>query len=232
MKRYRLYSIIIGVIISLVISFQYFGLNEKIYDQQYQSIKIKPGEIGIIGYGSLTSKESMEKTLNRPYDGIFEVVELRHWERNWYASMLNDGQNGYSRFYTEIDGQKIFPKNILYLNINPKEDTYINCCLFVIDSSELTLFTSREWIYNEVDITDDLSVDIVGGKVIAYQAKPEYYDASITSKTFEECAVRYSYQQTLNDAFKDLGESYKRTFYKTTIPYPKDLLIMDKKEPK
>ncbi len=195
-------------------------------------IEIKPGEVGIIGYGSLTSRESMQKTLNRPYKGIFEIVRLYHWERNWYASMPNDGANGYPRFYTEIEGQKLFPRNILYLNISHEEDDSINCCLFIIDSSELSLFAQREWIYEEVDVTDDLSVAVTGGKVVAYKVEPQYEDTFIASKTIKDCAVRYSYRKTLEKAFDNLGEEYKKTFYRTTIPFPKGILMEDKKESK
>lgn len=217
----------LGIIVPIVISIYYFHQTSGT-----QQIVLNPTEIGIIGYGSLTSKKSMEKTLNRPYDGVFEMVELHNWTRNWYASMPNDGKNGYSRFYTVIDSQKVFPKKILYLNISPEEDEFINCCLFVIDTSELKLISSREWIYNEVDVSGDLSTKIIGSKVIAYQVKPEFLDISIASKTIEECAVRYTYQQTIDDAFNNLGANYKNTFYQTTMPYPKDLLIDDKKEPK
>ena len=50
--------------------------------QPKKELILQDNEVGLIGYGSLTSIESMEETLGRKYEGYFDVVELKDYKRN------------------------------------------------------------------------------------------------------------------------------------------------------
>lgn len=193
---------------------------------EIKEIKIEPDEVGIIGYGSLTSVKSMESSLGREYKGIFEVTRLKGWKRKWNVFMPNEGEH--KKFYYLEKDSAVFPKRIIYLNIEKDPDSFLNCCLFVIKKDDLLKFDQREWIYSKEDVSDNLeNIKIVGGKVYAYVALDQFILKEPTSKN--EAAIRKTYLDILDAAFLDLGESYKKEFYKTTEAFPDSIVVKDLK---
>src|SRR6266704_6564995 len=76
-----------------------------------QMIELKAGETALVGYGSLLSIPSLERTLGRTYTGPFLRCVVRGWRRTWDAAMPNE------RFYTEGADGRMTPEAILYLNV-------------------------------------------------------------------------------------------------------------------
>lgn len=193
--------------------------------QSKKELKLRDDEVGLIGYGSLTSIESMEETLGRKYDGFFDVVELKDYKRNWKVFMPNRNDM-YDPYFTIRNGDTVYPKNILYLNIDSFPSGSLNGCLFVIKKSELSEFDKREWIYRRVDVTKNIDgLDIANGKVYAYTALDEFKASNpVDSNIF---AVRKTYLDIVDSAFKHLNPEYKNRFFQTTEPYEKNLVIDD-----
>lgn len=186
---------------------------------------IKDDEVGLIGYGSLTSIESMEETLGRKYEGFFDVVELNDYKRNWKVFMPNKNDL-YPAYFKIQNGDTIFPINIMYLNIDSSPNSSLNGCLFVVKKSELADFDEREWIYKRIDVTDNIEgLDIKNGKVYAYTALDKYKVPSpVDSNLF---AVRKTYLDIIDSAFNHLNKDYKDRFFQTTEPFEKNLVIED-----
>lgn len=189
-----------------------------------KEIKLKHDEVAIIGYGSLASVKSMENSLGREYKGIFEVTRLKGWQRKWNVFMPNEGE--YKKFYYKENDSAIFPKRILYLNIEKDANSFLNCCLFVINKDDLLKFDQREWIYSKEDVSDALeNIKIVGGKAYAYVALDQYILKEPTSK--KNAAIRKTYLDILDAAFQDLGDGYKKEFYQTTVAFPDSIVVPD-----
>lgn len=193
--------------------------------QPKKELILQDDEVGLIGYGSLTSIESMEETLGRKYEGYFDVVELKDYKRNWKVFMPNRNDM-YDPYFTIRNGDTVYPKNILYLNIDSFPNSSLNGCLFVIKKSELAEFDKREWIYRRVEVTKNIDgLNIINGKVFAYTALDEFKASNpIDSNLF---AVRKTYLDIVDTAFKHLSPEYKNRFFKTTEPYAKNLVIDD-----
>lgn len=189
-----------------------------------KEIKLAQDEVAIIGYGSLASVKSMENSLGREYKGVFEVTRLKGWQRKWNVFMPNEGEH--KKFYYTENDSAIFPKRILYLNIEKEPDSFLNCCLFVIKKDDLLKFDQREWIYSKEEVSDDLeNIKIVGGKAYAYVALDQYILREFTSKN--DAAIRKTYLDILDAAFQDLGDGYKKEFYQTTVAFPDSIVVPD-----
>lgn len=184
------------------------------------AVRIRPGEIGLFGYGSLCSMASMERSLGRKYDGPCVPCDLTGWRRGWDAGMPNKA------FHAKTPEGVLHPENILYLNIRRQPGAAVNGMLFVIPTSEIELFDRREWIYDRVDVTSDLrGVEVSGGQATAYVAKTEYVMRDVKSPRV--AAVRATYLQILADAFRDQGEPFRAEFERTSDPVPEHLVIED-----
>lgn len=194
--------------------------------QSKNELTLKDDEVGIIGYGSLTSVKSMEETLGRKYDGFFEVVELKDYKRNWKVFMPNRNDL-YEPYFFVRNNDTVYPQNILYLNMDSSQDSRLNGCLFVVKKSELADFDKREWIYKRVDVTKNIEgLKINNGNVYAYTALDEFkVPANADSGLF---ALRRTYLDIVDSAFRYLNPEYKTRFFETTEPYDEKLVIDDK----
>jgi hypothetical protein len=189
-------------------------------------IQLQDNEVALFGYGSLNSVQSMERTLGRKYDGIFKTVYLQGWKRMWNVAMPNTGE--YKRFYFEENNQKIYPENILYLNIEKDESSTINGCLFIIQKSELKLFDEREWIYRKEDISQQLSnIQIKNGKAWVYVALDKHILNDV--KSSQKAIIRQTYLDILEDAFEDLGKEFEDFYHQSTQTVPQHLVVKDRR---
>lgn len=98
------------------------------------SIEIPDGKVGLIGYGSLTSKEEMASQLGKPYDGNVEVVHLEGYQRTWAATTPNEPDfppvNNLLKCFHK--GDSIFPKKLSVLNIPENNSIAINRCFSLL----------------------------------------------------------------------------------------------------
>ena len=188
------------------------------------TIRLESGETAIIGYGSLLSAKSLEKTLTREYDGPFIPCRIDGWRRSWDIAMPNQ-----MFFYVE-NGERIYPENILYLNVRPEATSLMNCIVFVVRSAELEAMHQREWIYHHPNVADRLrGVRLEGGEALMYVAKPEYILRNVSNP--RHAAVRASYLRILEDGLSQRDPAFRAEYEKTTDPVPAHLVIEDVLDP-
>jgi hypothetical protein len=188
------------------------------------SIELKAGQIGMFGYGSLLSRESMELTLGRPYSLPCMVCKLDGWQRSWNVLMPN------STFYEPSDSGEFVPANVIYLNVTERKGSATNGLLYVLDTNELEAFDRREWIYDRKNITSAVRAGRVrGGEVYTYVAKKEWLVDGTQSR--EWAAIRRSYLAIIERGLSELGGVFRDEYDASTDPIRWDLVFEDRKRP-
>jgi|GEM_PF-823751 len=188
-----------------------------------KTIVIPEGKVGMIGYGSLLNKESMEKTLGRQLETIPLDVTISSFERNWKVKMPNEA------FYAEVAGSRITPRNVGYLNVAPNPGKDMNATLFIIKKDDLAAFHQREWIYDPVDFSGRLKdTRIEGGQIFGYMAKPQYMVKE--GEVFPEVGVRRSYGGIVEGALEKKDPAFRQAYRDSTAPVPEGQLFDDLKD--
>ena len=183
-------------------------------------IELARDQTAVVGYGSLVSRLSAEQTLGRSYDGPFETCHVAGWRRSWDIAMPNE------TFYYRENGEAVYPRRILYLNVRRDPATLLNAVVFVVGPRELEELHAREWIYDARVVTGDLrGVTVEGGDAIMYVAKPEYVVRDVRDP--REAAVRASYLRIVQDGLDRVDEAFRAEFARTTDPVPQHLVVED-----
>lgn len=185
-------------------------------------IRLMAGQIALVGYGSLLSRLSLERTLGRTYTGPFLQCTVRGWRRTWDAAMPN------RKFYTEGPEGRTTPRAILYLNVTRDPSTNINGVIFVVDHEELAAYDQRESIYDRVDVTADLDVNVEGGPIYMYVCRPEHRVANAISPA--DAAVRATYLQIIEQGLSDFDQEFRQHYEKSTDIPPANLIVEDRVE--
>jgi len=189
-------------------------------DVRPRTIALKPGEHAVFGYGSLLSITSLERTLGRSYSGPFRTCQLRGWRRRWNVAMPN------STFVYRKGTTWVTPETIFYLNVEPDAASSLNGILFVVSAEELRQFDEREWVYDRVDVSAQLTdVRVEGGAAWVYSAKAQYQLAHPADPG--QGAIRRTYLDILRAGHRDLGSAFAATYDATTEPVPPHLVIDD-----
>jgi hypothetical protein len=187
-------------------------------------IVLGSGQTAVIGYGSLLSVASLERTLKRAYDGPFVRCRVEGWRRSWDVWMPN------RTFYylDHLDGdRRVHPDKIVYLNVRPVADSQLSVVAFVVDERELKAMHEREWIYTPTDITASLrGVSVEGGPALMYVARPEYVLTHAAGP--REAAVRRSYLAIVADGLRDADPAFRSAYEQTTDAVPEHLVVDDK----
>lgn len=189
-------------------------------DERDPLISLQPGQTALVGYGSLLSRWSLERTMGRSYTGPFLPCRVRGWRRTWDAAMPN------RTFYEERCGGRMTPETILYLNVRRNAATELTAMVFVVDAEELAAYDRRESIYDRVDVTADLDVRIEGGRAYMYVCRPEFCACDVPSP--EKGAVRASYVRIVEHGLSQLDDDFRRRYSDSTDVVPKHLLIDDR----
>jgi hypothetical protein len=219
MTRYLRRIVLISLVLTAVAACvskeeRYAGIKSTIY--------LNDDEIGMFGYGSLVNVSSMEKTLGNKYSGPIILSYLNNWKRDWSVVMPN------SYFYEETTHGPHFPKYILYLNVTPSKGDEVYGALFVIKKDELEGFKQREWIYDFKDVCGQIKdVKVIGGPVYTCVAKDKYRVGKLDKKTM---AVRGTYINTVEGAYKSIGKKSLMEFDRTTEVIPGEFIIQDHKD--
>ncbi len=149
-------------------------------------VQLAADETAVIGYGSLLSIESLSRTLKEPYTGPFLFCHLEGWRRSWDVSMPNEA------YYFEESNERVYPEQIIYLNLRPAPQELLNCVLFVVRNDQLEAMHDREWIYDATVVNDQLrNVQLQGGEAIVYVAREENLARAISGP--RTGAIRRSY---------------------------------------
>jgi cation transport regulator ChaC len=183
-------------------------------------IRLLPGQTALVGYGSLLSLPSLERTLGRTYTGPFLPCTVRGWRRTWDAAMPN------RTFHEERPGGPMTPETILYLNVRRDPPTSLRSIVFVVDPEELEAYDRRESIYDRVDVTDELDVRVEGGRAYIYVCRPEHCLADVDSA--ERGAIRATYLRIVENGLAQLGEDFRQAYIASTDAVPEHLVIEDR----
>jgi hypothetical protein len=176
----------------------------------------------MFGYGSLILLESMERTLGRKYSSTRYDCGLRGWKRVWTSLYPN------TTFYSVgSDGKKMYPKNILYLNIAPAEgSSSINGIIYVVDQADLAAFDRREYVYDRVDVTAEvIGLEVIGGPVWAYVGKAPF--VMNERLPVGEAAIRASYLEVIEKGLAELGPQFRRQYESSSEGPPPSNVIND-----
>jgi len=119
----------------------------------------------------------------------------------------------------------MYPKLILYLNVRRRSGSMTNGIVFVVDAAALAAYDRREWVYERVNVTDNLDVRIEGGQAFAYVCRAEYCHAAGRRRT--EAAVRASYVKIVESGLATLGANFRKEYERWSDPLPKHLVITD-----
>lgn len=183
-------------------------------------VHLRAGEVALFGYGSLMLRESMERSLGRPYDGPYVECAIDGWRRTWDIAMPN------RTILADRDGEQFAPARIVYLNVRPDDHTRVNGVLFVVSGEELAAFDRREWIYARVAITSSLcGVEVDGGEAYLYTGLPEYEWHG--GGTPREVAVRASYVGIIDAALGQRSSAFRREYEASTEPVPPDFVVRE-----
>lgn len=185
---------------------------------------IDEGQYGMFGYGSLLLKSSMEATLGYPYAKPLYYCSVKGWRRKWSSFMPN------LNFYSVTRNQRFYPKNILYLNVESNEASSVNGLVYLLTEQELRFFDRREWIYDRVDVTQQIpKLELEIGKIFLYSGKESYVLRGPTNR--DQHAIRASYIKIVEEGLQSLGPAACHDYNASTDPVPNDLVFDDQKDP-
>jgi hypothetical protein len=184
-------------------------------------IVLAPGEHVMLGYGSLLSIASMERTLAHAYAGPLHIVRVDGWRRGWDVQMPNT-----TWAYRDDDHRTVVPARVVYLNVRRAPNAHINAAAFVVSEHELANFDERERIYDRVDVSDALAdLRVVGGSAWMYEARAEFL-WRVPSRP-PDAIVRRSYLDILDTAHAELGNEFTREYEATSDDVPTHLVVDD-----
>lgn len=196
-----------------------------------EKLFIPNGKVALIGYGSLMSVASMERTLGHAYTDKFIPIHINGYERVWNFAVPNNGTRGPNLFYYVMAGDTIFPKNVMALNIQENRSRSMNACLFIIDTLELKMFDARELGYTRVKLNDKIKeFEMVNGDVYAYKALPSF-TIKVTDNPKDNVIPRAYIKTVEEDGLLALGEQFREEYYASTLPYSPKILMTRNSKP-
>ncbi len=196
-----------------------------------EKLIIPKGKVGLVGYGSLMSVASMERTLGHAYTDKFLPIHIKGYQRIWNFAVPNNGTRGPNLFYFIMAGDTIYPRSVMALNIQEHRGGSMNACLFIIDTLELKMFDAREMGYSRIKLNDRIrEFEIVGGDVYAYKALPSF-TIQVTDNPKDNVIPRSYVKIVEEDGLLALGEQFRDEYYASTIPYSPKILMTRNSKP-
>ena len=192
------------------------------------AIKIQEGKVGMIGYGMLSSLESLEEILGRKYQDPIYWIHLRGMQRAWNFVAPNNDPNfpaeyiKYESFCLKNNSTITYEKSI-FLNIIENKDIRLNCTLYFLTHGELALFDQFELGYTRIDVSDRVEeYYFENGKVYAYKALPAYeYDANNDK---DNSIIEKGYLDLVLASYDNMGNEHKLEFELSTLPHDPNLV--------
>lgn len=185
------------------------------------------GPVWVFGYGSLVHPVSVVRSVGRrPVPGVdYHPATLIGHRRAW--------NYGSPRQWVSFDGPRgrVERGVAIFLGIAPVDDrdggdlVEPEGCLGAItrvSRVELAMLDRRESDYDRVDVTDLVdadAVDATGERVVTYVPTLRSIDRYRTARAEGRAAVRRSYIDTVEDAFRELGAAALDRYRRTT-PHP------------
>ena len=191
--------------------------------QQKDTVRIREGYVGMVGYGSLMSLKSMESTLGHQYSDSVYSIHLNGFIRSWTSYRLfndpkaeNSKKPSFNAYILE-DADSIPFDGIVQLNVESQENRKINCILYIISDEDIINFDKREFGYDRIEVTDKVDEFLIlGGKVFVYQQAPGYYNSSTLN--LKKFILIEDYLNMITKACDERGESFRNEYDKSTLP--------------
>lgn len=209
----------ISFTVLLLLMFSTRGIAEK----KKNTIEIREGLAGMIGYGTLMSLRSLEQTLGHPYGGPAYQVHVRGYIRGWALRRPNNDPQANVAEAGKIDAcflrndKRIPFAGTVNLNIYPEKNGRINCILYLLSREDLLKIDKREGGYQKVDVTDKIEeYDFSGGRVYIYEGLPEHPDTSSADPGKYIIVKEYVDQVTM--ACDSIGKNFRAEFDGSTRP--------------
>ncbi|MCM4163682.1 MULTISPECIES: hypothetical protein [unclassified Arenibacter] len=187
------------------------------------TITIQDGKVGMIGYGMLSSLESIEEILGRKYQDTIYCIHLKGLQRAWNFVAPNNDPNFPAEYikYESLclkNNGAIPYENSIFLNIIENKDIRLNCILYFVTHEELVLFDEFEFGYKRMDVTDRVEeYHFENGKVYAYKALPAYeYDVIYDE---DKSIIEKSYLDLVLAFYDNMGNEHRLEFEQSTIPH-------------
>lgn len=190
-------------------------------------ITIKDGKVGMIGYGMLSSPESLEEILGKKYQDSIYRIHLNGLQRAWNFVAPNNDPN----FTADIKYESLCLKNncaipyekSIFLNIIENKNIRLNCTLYFLTYEELAFFDEFELGYTRIDVTDRVEeYNFKNGKVYAYKALPAYEYDAINDK--DKSIIEKDYLDLVLASYKHMGNKHKLEFEQSTLPHDPNLV--------
>jgi hypothetical protein len=190
-----------------------------------EKLFIPNGKVALIGYGSLMSIASMERTLGHAYTDKFLPIHINGFQRVWNFATPNNGIRRPDLFYFIMAGDTIYPTKVMALNIQENHSKSMNACLFIIDTLELKMFDAREFGYSRIKLNDKIKeFEMVNGDVYAYKALPDF-TIKVTDNPKDNVISRSYIKTVEEDGLLALGQQFREEYYSSTLPYSPKILM-------
>lgn len=176
--------------------------------------------VGLFGYGSLLLKSSFERTLGHPYSGEVAEASLRGWRRRWNVAAPNQE----FRYYSS-EGVATMPERILYLNAARDAGCELNGVVYAIPEEALAAFDQREFVYDRILVTEEMTGWTPRFPVYLYTAKREAIDEADGNP--QRLALRLSYLEIVRNGLAVRSEEFRAQYARSTDAPPADIVVTD-----
>ena len=188
-----------------------------------RKIEIGKGMAGMIGYGTLMSRSSLEQTLGHRYEGQALPVHVRDYARAWALRRpLNDPQAGSApgqRIAASFSrGDELVPfEGMVELNVYPEKNGRMNCILYVLAGEDLRRVDKREKAYRRIDVTERIEeYEFSEGRVYMYEGLPGHPDTA-AADAGKYVLIR-EYVDQVTAACDGIGKEFRAEFDRSTRP--------------
>ncbi len=217
-KSGTLVTLPLGTSLALLILFLFtiFGCAAK----RKSTLEIPEGFAGLVAYGSLISRASMEQSLRHKYEGPIHEVHLTGYERAWTCVRpWNKPPAGAKKSdaYILRGTERVPILGAAELNLYPQKKGRINGVLYLLTDEELRWIDKREYGYRRVDVTDKIEEFLFrGGKVYVYEGLAERGGGSSSEKgTY---ILIKEFVDLVTGACDSRGKDFRTEFDRTTRP--------------
>lgn len=183
---------------------------------------IPKGYVGMFGYGSLMSKTFIETgLLEKNYDGPFLSAHLKTYKRSWTFAWPStipfpNSDGNYYKDYIIIQGDTIYPQNLVYLNIKEDPTSIINGVLYIVPETDLPTYDGWELGYERFEVTNLINDYIIeGGPVFAYKALPGFVIEP--NNDYKRNIIELSYYKIIQDALNYWGKEFEAEYKQSTV---------------
>jgi dephospho-CoA kinase len=176
----------------------------------------------VFGYGSLVAPASMARTIRRevkPHDGWL-AAHLHGFGRRWnYGSphQRGDWHGPHGRVDAGV---------VVCLGLEAATDEHCNGVVIRVSDDELAALDWRERDYHRTEVTEHVSSEAgtMQGRVVTYVPRASAIDRYARARDERRAAVRRSYADLVERAFRSLGPRHLRGYSRTPAP---DVPVMD-----